>query len=341
MLRNLFAHLIDEEIKRDEDYRKNLTASLTRSSSLQRSNAPNSIALPALNVEPQDNGIDGTAVATPKAQNGHHPKTPGLLIAVATPGALQSSLNANLPRAAEEGSHAQKGKIQGSQTPLAEHNKSQDYFSSNPDSSETSSEGVRAPSTPSEAPLVGATPTSPTAADGEKTTEEKKKHSGLFGKKFQMSFPKKLGRASLDTKPQAAAEADKSEESDDNKSSDKNGESNAEAAVKTFSDNFLGVVQKIRSEYDDQLHTYPDQPLNQGVTPSLPIETPVLKPPEHTQILIQEDNPESGGVQDLYGGTVATLGRDADAIEELAPMWLGELLLRVHNSSFHTALVLC
>lgn len=333
MLRNLFANLIDEEIKRDEAYRKSLKASTTHPGGLQRDNAPNSIALPSLEVGPSDNGIDGAAVVTPKAQNGNHPRTPGLSIGVATPGVSHPSLSTNLPRTVEEENSRQKGKAQGGQTPHADHSKSQDYFSANPESSETSSDGVVAPSTSSEAPLTGATPTSPTTTEGEKGTEEKKKSSGLFGKKFQMSFPKKLGRASLDTKSQPAAETDKSEDSDDNKSSDKDGGLNPEPVTKSFSDNFLGVVQRIRSDYDDQLAIDAEQPLTQEITPSLPIETPVLKPPEHTQILIQEDNPESGGVSDLYGGTVATLGKDADTIEELAPTWLGDLLLRVQFPS--------
>jgi WD repeat-containing protein 48 len=60
----------------------------------------------------------------------------------------------------------------------------------------------------------------------------------------------------------------------------------------------------------------------------LPAETPVLKPPLNTTILIQEDRPEAGGVADLFEGTVGALGELCDAVERAAPMWLGEVLLR-------------
>jgi WD repeat-containing protein 48 len=49
-----------------------------------------------------------------------------------------------------------------------------------------------------------------------------------------------------------------------------------------------------------------------------------------TTVIIQEET--SGGSADLYRGTVATVGEDASLIEERAPMWLGDLLLRVSFS---------
>jgi WD repeat-containing protein 48 len=68
-----------------------------------------------------------------------------------------------------------------------------------------------------------------------------------------------------------------------------------------------------------------------AIAPSLPNDTPVLKPPAMTTILIQEDRPGSGGVADLFEGKVGTLALQADLIEKVAPMWLGEVLLRVRN----------
>ena len=136
-----------------------------------------------------------------------------------------------------------------------------------------------------------------------------------------MNFPKKLGRSSVEVKPIVVD--DKSEESD--KSSEKED--------KIVEDNFYGIVQKIRNDYDEQLLASPGGPLPTGISPSLPTETPILKPPPFTTVIIQEDRPDSGGVADLYRGTVNSVGKDADVIEKTAPMWLGDLLLRVRLSS--------
>lgn len=132
-----------------------------------------------------------------------------------------------------------------------------------------------------------------------------------------MNFPKKLGRNSVEAKPVPTEE--KAEDSD--KSSEKE--------EKIVEDNFFGIIQKIKNEYDEQLLANSGQTLGVGVNPSASNETPVLKLPPHTAVLIQEDNPDSGGVADVYRGTVETVGREADVIEKVAPMWLGDLLLRV------------
>jgi len=65
-----------------------------------------------------------------------------------------------------------------------------------------------------------------------------------------------------------------------------------------------------------------------SISPSLPNETPVLKPPPETIILIQEDSADSGGVADLWEGTVGSIGREADVVERVAPSWLADVLLR-------------
>ena len=71
-----------------------------------------------------------------------------------------------------------------------------------------------------------------------------------------------------------------------------------------------------------------DLVLETSIMPSLPSETPVLKPPASTTILIQEDRPEAGGVADLFEGKVGKLKESIDRIEKFAPMWLGDVLLR-------------
>ena len=111
---------------------------------------------------------------------------------------------------------------------------------------------------------------------------------------------------------------EKAEESD--KSSEKE--------EKHVEDNLLGTIQKIRYDYAEHLQNDPTQQLPAGVIPSLLSETPILRHPPSTIVLIQEERPDTGGVADLYRGTVGSVGQDADLIEKSAPMWLGELLLR-------------
>ncbi|KAI0996516.1 UBP9-binding protein [Podosphaera aphanis] len=93
-----------------------------------------------------------------------------------------------------------------------------------------------------------------------------------------------------------------------------------------LNDCFGGVLREIRTQYRKNFEENPSQPLESGITPSPPNETPTLKLPPLTTVIIQEET--SGGNVDLYRGTVASVGKDARLIEERAPTWLGELLLR-------------
>jgi WD repeat-containing protein 48 len=167
--------------------------------------------------------------------------------------------------------------------------------------------------------------------------DDPKKKSGLFGKKFPMNFPKTLGRKSGGDTPKQSTTSSNEEKAED--ASDKS----SERDDRTIEDNFFGVIQKIRQEYADQADANPDEPLSMGITPSLPIETPVLKPPLHTTVIIQEDNPGSGGLADQYRGEIGRLGRpeEADVLEHVAPMWLGELLLMVRQPFASMLAVYC
>lgn len=168
------------------------------------------------------------------------------------------------------------------------------------------------PTTPGKTSLDAA---SQPLVDQEK--EEKFKESTtLFKKRFRMNFPKKLGRSPVEPKP--VLNDEKSEESDKSEGKDDKG----------IEDSFYGTIQNIRKEYEERLHRDPYQQIPTLLDPGLP-GVGLLKPPSYTTIIIQEDQPDSGGVADLYQGTVKSLGQDADLIEKTAPMWLGELLLRV------------
>jgi WD repeat-containing protein 48 len=321
-MRNLFTALIDEEIKRDEAYRKELLAKHHQANGLQHGKPPLSISMPASVVSPS-----ADSQATPRPSNGSYlvPNTPGLSIGVASPGVPPPHANtfpqSHLSPTAEED---RSSEVDGAGTDQSSNagNRPDDYFSPNPTTqpSEASSESnQKFPGTPGEkGPET--TPSSPT------DEKDEKKKGSLFGKKFQMNFPTmKLGRISGESKAAPATQEEKSEDASD-KSSEKE--------ERIFEDNFYGVVQRIRHDYDEQLQAHPDQPVIIGITPSLPDETPVLRPPPHTLVLVQEDNPEAGGVVDLYRGAIGSLGADVDIIEKVAPTWLGELLLRVKSLLF-------
>ena len=313
--------MIDAEIKLDEAYRASILSTTPRPNGLYREKAPSSLQLPPAQtngwVQSQD---DNESAITPRPPNGYHypAATPGLSIAVATPGTVASApstaMQTHLPSTTEEGNTLEKRQSHASNP-----RSSGDYFSSNP---LTANGGVtKIPETPGaqEAPS-DTVPQSPSDLDKDA------KSSSLFSKKFRMNFPKKLGRSSAETKP--ATVDDKSEVSD--KSSEKED--------KIVEDNFYGVIQKIRNDYEEQLITYPNNAVIPGITPSTPSETPLLKPPPFTTVIIQEDRPDLGGVADLYRGTISSLGHDAALVEKAAPMWLGDLLLRVkllHEALMH------
>lgn len=305
MLRHIFSNLVDEMIKRDEVYRKDLNENGKKGG--QRMNAPTSIQLPSPIDHSWQDSV-GSAI-TPRANGNTFPMTPGMGIGVATPAALT-----HLPGVPEDGSNLEK---KGSQASRNSAEKVGDYFSSTPIASEAN---ARVAATPGdkhdEKP-----PKSP--SDAEKDGNGKDTNN-IFGKKFRMSFgSKKLGR-SASTNIEKPVIVD--EKIEDGSETSDNGEKEKEV-----DDNFLGIVQRIRNDYERSLLESPEQQIDTGITPSLPNETPVLKPPPMTTVIIQEET--SGGSADLYRGTVATVGEDAGLIEERAPMWLGDLLLKVCQRS--------
>ncbi|KAK8094719.1 UBP9-binding protein [Apiospora hydei] len=153
-----------------------------------------------------------------------------------------------------------------------------------------SSNGITSAEAPSKAP---ATPATPATAEKESET------------------PKSPTEAKDNGKEEKKDEENKSESS-----------SNHEKEV---DDSFLGVLQRLHNAYDKDLQDTPDKFVETKITPSLPSDTPVLKLPAGTRVIIQEET--SGGSADLYRGTVETVGHDADMIEQKAPMWLGDVLL--------------
>jgi WD repeat-containing protein 48 len=295
VLRHIFSRLIDEIIKRDEAHRKELNQKINVSR--QRVSPPSGLQMPTDKPFFYPDG-DST---TPRGNGNHVSMTPGMGIGVATPAALNS-----LPGLPEE--EAALEKLQ-SQISRNSGEKVGDYFTNAPLPSAELPKPAATPNEPAEAPK--------SPADAEKQANGKDKELGtLFGKKFKMSFgSKKVSRSASTATEKPVVEVEKSE-----------GSETSEPVEKEVDDSFAGIIQKINMEYEKQLADHPDQPIESGITPSLPNETPVLKPPAMTTVIIQEET--SGGSADLYRGTVGTVGEDASMIVDRAPTWLGDLLLR-------------
>ncbi|KAH8731030.1 hypothetical protein GQ44DRAFT_643146 [Phaeosphaeriaceae sp. PMI808] len=318
ILRYLFSNLIDEEIKRDEDCRRDL---LKEKEGDTEKGRPMNIQIPSMNI----NGWDGVSsgpgsVSTIKASNGvHMPNTPGLAIGLATPmGHPQSSgrnsqHNPYLTPTTEEGSQLEKTQTQRSSITEP------DYFGqvTSATNGTTNGNGKPAAATETSTDSKEENVPSPTEPD-----TPAKKGKGMFGKKFNMSFNmKKFSTGTAVTEPAKPAAIDERSEDSDTQSN--------KTDEKTFEDNFYGSIQRIRQGYEEQIVAGATK-LETQIAPSLPNDTPVLKPPASTTILIQEDRPEAGGVADLFEGKVGSLGQQADLIEKAAPMWLAEVLLRNH-----------
>jgi WD repeat-containing protein 48 len=302
ILRYLFTKLIDEEIKRDEAFRQKLNDAIEQRLISPRAKAPTFISIP----QPGGSGAYDSAVTTPRANGSQFPPvTPGFAIALATPGGDPTATP--LSPLEKRSSHVSRQSVE-----------KDDYFSNAIHSADSN----KPAQTPAEEPAAAAVSTPNDNGKGkekEKDVKDTAKTPGTpFGKKFRMGMSfgsKKLGRSAsttAETKPAVVDE--KAEESESS--------SNHE---KEFDDSFLGVVQKIRNEYEKHLSDMPDQFIGTLINPSLATETPVLKLPSGTKVIIQEET--SGGSAELYRGTVETVGADADIIEKCAPMWLGDVLL--------------
>ncbi|KAI1366371.1 WD repeat-containing protein [Xylaria arbuscula] len=308
ILRYLFARLIDEEIKRDEVYRRKLNESAEKRLTATRAEIPGPLSIPSING--QSESALSSPVTTPRGTGPNLLATPGLGIGVATP-------FTHLPGVPEKGdtplSAIEKRSSQTSRQ------SGEDYFSNGISSADTPYKVATTPAA-AEPPAVE-TPKSPveTKDNKDKDKDTTKSPSTPFGKKFRMGMPfvsKKTSRSASSNIEKPVVVEEKPEENKSESSSNHE---------KEIDDNFRGTIQKIHNDYEKQVLEKPDQLVETKITPSLSNETPVLKLPPGTKVIIQEET--SGGSADVYRGTVMTVGVDADVIEEKAPMWLGEVLL--------------
>lgn len=314
VLRYLFSNLINTEITRDEAYRKKLGDAKAEKDRMRRANAPPQISMPPptfsmIDAASTQSPGGGGSATTPKPNAGlslFPPPTPGMSIGLATPAPafnpiapLHPSEAMTLPPMAEEESRS-------SLSPLTRPSMDRlagDYFSS-ANGSKPEKSG------PSLGEACDDTPLTPSTADKDKD----EKDSSLLGR-WRSFGNRKLGRsASTDMTNKPPAPVD---------------ENPTEAILEPdpLEDTLAGVIKKFRVAYDQVMPPLNGEPVRSAITPSLPNETPVLKPPGNTTIIVQEDRPDSGGVADLYRGTVATVGEDADLLEKVAPAWLGEVIL--------------
>ncbi|KAF5010199.1 hypothetical protein FDECE_3640 [Fusarium decemcellulare] len=317
ILRYLFADLIDEEIRRDEAYRQKLNEGVESrqgAAGPPAEAAPLSIALP----KPSVPDWEAADQVTPKPNLNQYPNTPG--IGLATPGPSIMSGPSSLPGVPEDAASSPMSPIEKRASHVSRPStEKEDYFTSPLQLLETAVKAASMVSTPAQDNAD-----SKKSMDGGDKEKEKadstKSPSTPFGKKkFRMSFgTKKLARsASQATQEKPAIVEEKAEESES---------SSVHEKEKEVDDSFFGAVQKIRQEYDQQLAESPDKPVETRMVPSLPNETPVLKLPPGTKVVIQEET--SGGSANVYQGIVGNVGKDADLIEQKGPKWLGEVLLQ-------------
>ncbi|KAI5457303.1 hypothetical protein BGZ63DRAFT_428021 [Mariannaea sp. PMI_226] len=311
ILRYLFAGLIDEELKRDESYRQKLNEGVEAKQAALAStegNAPLTISLPKTTWE------NGDQVMTPRG-TGQYPPTPaGMSIGLATPMPIQS----NLPGVPEDQLSAPMSPLEKRASYVSRQSVDKDdYFNSVINPVEVAIKSAAVPQTPVTETADSKASTDAKDAEKDKDKDNGKSPSTPFGKKFRMSFgSKKLGRsASQATQEKPVIVEEKAEESESSSVHDKE-----------VDDSFLGTIQKIRQDYDKHLTESPYKLVETGLAPSLPNDTPVLKLPAGTKVVIQEET--SGGSANIYQGTVENVGRDADFIEQKAPMWLGDVLLQ-------------
>ena len=104
--------------------------------------------------------------------------------------------------------------------------------------------------------------------------------------------------------------------------------------------NFADVLSQMQEGYNDILdeliekgtldeHSYQSKPL---ITLIPDDDCPPIDIPPNTAIFISEEEANTSGSKDVYRGTVETVARDVETLENVAPGWLGELLLQVTQS---------
>ncbi|KAK9459214.1 uncharacterized protein V1516DRAFT_567654 [Lipomyces oligophaga] len=319
VLRNLFARLIESELKLDSDFRLAKRRGLNDNTSIQR-NPPGQLSLAGLASPWNDsmNASTGGGMVLP---------TPGLAIGLATPAPTYNPVNYH-GTAANDGNIFDRGPISPSTAGVT------DYFSSALSSVSTPPAAALASlSSAGEVPSIATSASGAAAETGvpgeavaDSNTDTTSASNSLMGR--LRSFGKvKLNRT------QSSADARLSD-STDATGANANANSNPTNAGgeeakngPSYEDTLRGVIQKARDDYVAS-GTGPYTTTSYTIAP--PTEAPYLRIPKETAIIISEQLPGAGGTVDLYRGTVESCGnfQDVTVLEDAAPGWLGEFLLQ-------------
>lgn len=278
--------------------------------------------LPTTPTNPWHNALAGSRAPTPRADEGSRNAvmTPGLAISLASPG-INSG---NLPSAASQLSGPTGGASSSSQSRPSSEGRPADYFfHSSPSmhkrtsSSSSSASGSKEASDGSEGSEEKAL-TSPTESKPPTTP-------GRFGKFF--SGLNKSGKK-LGTKPQSEEAKAGSAPADQGDSSNQSTAANGVVATSRPT-TFKEELRLSRSAYEAALKKGQDaNSASPVLITSTSQDAPVLRPPPDTRVIIQEERTESGGAADLFEGNIGSLGMQADLIENVAPAWLADVLLK-------------
>lgn len=89
------------------------------------------------------------------------------------------------------------------------------------------------------------------------------------------------------------------------------------------------VVTNLQKDYNEKARTASDGTalFPSAFTPPMPHDLPIMPIPEHTKVLISELGKDSGGLVDIYRGSVGSLDNDADKLGKLVPAWIANVLL--------------
>ena len=316
-------------MRRDEEFRNDLVNGKSLGSSeIGARSTRLHIPLPTADVQNWQHMVAPSSASTPRAGFGDTRPltTPGLAIGAATPGAALSNTverNANVADIDPDQLCPPGPAVQTPATQEAQTSETQgDYFSSKP-KRETAGQSEPTPGR-DESVLETHQQTEDSASsdDGgrDETSKETSKESNTFGKRLRSTFsPKKSAKVPAPTdaaKVEATESTGKSAEAEDSK------------GYKVEENTFLAVVHRLRENYVEHLSQTGSLPKSL-ITPPLSVETPVLKLPPSTSVVIQEQRKDSVGVADSFESSTGDLGKNVDYLEKKAPSWLGELLLLV------------
>lgn len=323
ILRNLFANLIDAEIKRDDNFRQNKRRQILeaqQTANNMRRVPPGQLSFsqmpPMPPMTPWSEGprnADGTSsMLLP---------TPGLTIGLATPAPAYNPNNPN-------SYHAVNGDDRGPLSQPAVNGAAvvTDYFSS----AVPSAQGPAGPAAPPAAALSSPTPSSdlplsPSTAAHESANPDVDSPDNGSTSSSLMGRLRSFGKGRLNRTASMDSRAPETPLAGDTAPGNATLTPVEEAKNEpSYDDTLAGVLQKVRNDYDSS-GSYGES----SFSVSLANETPLLKLPPETAIIISEQRVDAGGTVDLYRGTVASCGNDDDVeiLEPAAPGWLAEFLL--------------